>query len=119
MAVIHANIHHGTIRPFYRQMMTPPTTLGGTLMSQASDHFPSFNASAKPLLMLEEDLTIADATDAFLAAWSLVRDDIVGHSVFEVFPNSRAQEARGEGSDAGLLPIQELFDRAPGFICVT
>ncbi|GAB3552669.1 hypothetical protein GCM10027343_38490 [Noviherbaspirillum agri] len=88
-------------------------------MSQASDHFPSFNASAKPLLMLEEDLTIADATDAFLAAWSLVRDDIVGHSVFEVFPNARIREGRTNAGDACLLPIQELFDRAPGFICVT
>jgi len=92
-------------------------------MAQATDDFSddltAFITSAKPLLMLAEDLTIADATDTFLAAWSLLRDDIIGRSVFEVFPNSTARDAREEGCEAGLLSIQELFDRAPGFICVT
>ncbi|WP_420473974.1 putative bifunctional diguanylate cyclase/phosphodiesterase [Noviherbaspirillum sp. ST9] len=88
-------------------------------MTAATNDLPDFNASTKSLLMLGEDLTITGATDAFLAAWSLLRDDIAGRSVFEVFPNATDKDVRDESSHSRLLPIQELFDRAPGGICVT
>jgi diguanylate cyclase (GGDEF)-like protein/PAS domain S-box-containing protein len=78
-----------------------------------------YDAAGKPLLMLAEDLSIVGATDAFLAAWSLLRDDIAGRSVFEVFPNASRKDARDENSQDRLIPIQELFDRSPGGICVT
>ncbi|HEY0845574.1 MAG TPA: EAL domain-containing protein [Noviherbaspirillum sp.] len=74
-------------------------------------------AAAKSLLLLANDLTIVDATSAFLSAWSLHLDNIVGRSVFEVFPNATAEPAKDMGHE-GLIPLQELFDRAPGFICV-
>ena len=91
-------------------------------MTKPHDVFTDINAAVESLLLLAGDLTIVDATAAFLSAWALKRDDIAGRSVFEVFPHSAA---RGEGSGAGadsqsrLIPIQELFDHAPGFICVT
>lgn len=73
------------------------------------------NVAATSLLLLANDLTIVDASSAFLTAWSLHRDNIVGRSVFEVFPNAAEKDQEGQGQ---LIPLQELFDRAPGFLCV-
>ena len=87
-------------------------------MSQAIDHFTEVNESAKSILMLAGDLTIIDATSAFLNAWSLQRDNITGHSVFEIFPNATEKNAIGQDNSKRLIPLQEVFDHAPGFICV-
>ncbi len=89
-------------------------------MGQAIEQLAAFNAVSEPLLLLAEDLTISEATEPFLAAWSLLRDDVLGRSVFEIFPHTTtACVTRPNDQDAKLLPVQELFDRAPGFICLT
>ncbi|MEO0317130.1 MAG: hypothetical protein RL404_807 [Pseudomonadota bacterium] len=91
-------------------------------MAQASGDLTALGATVTPLLVLAEDLTIVDATEPFLLAWSLLRDDVLGHSVFEVFPHTAARAnstALVKDSKAELLSLQELFDRAPGFICLT
>lgn len=88
-------------------------------MDQAAGNLTAQNAAATPLVMLADDLTIIDANNPFLAAWSLLRDDILGRSVFEVFPHTISRPVPPETDDNRLLSIQELFDRAPGFICLT
>lgn len=88
-------------------------------MTQAMNYFTEFNESAKSMLMLAGDLTIIDATNAFLNAWSLQRNELVGRSVFEVFPNAIGKNAADQHEREKLIPIQEVFDHAPGFICVT
>ncbi len=88
-------------------------------MDQAAGDLTALNAATKPLLALADDLTIVDANASFLAAWSLVRDDVLGRSVFEVFPHSITHHESQAPGEERLLSIQELFDRAPGFICLT
>lgn len=88
-------------------------------MVQATGIPTASTASTQPLLVLAEDLTIVDATESFLVAWSLSRVDVIGRSIFEVFPNTAASADRKQEGGAVLLPIQELFNRAPGFICLT
>ncbi len=96
-------------------------------MAQVNGDLTALDVSTKPMLVLAEDLTIAGATESFLQAWSLLRDEVLGHSVFEVFPHTADRTPDGtnpaavarQGSNAQLLTIQELFDRAPGFICLT
>ncbi|OWW19259.1 putative bifunctional diguanylate cyclase/phosphodiesterase [Noviherbaspirillum denitrificans] len=56
-------------------------------MTPANDESAVSDAHSKPQLILSEDLTVVDATDAFLAARSLSRDDIAGRSIFDVFPD--------------------------------
>ena len=50
--------------------------------------------TTKPLLLLAEDLTIIEATDSFLAAWSLSRENVVGRAVFDVFSNKSGFNTR-------------------------
>ncbi len=88
-------------------------------MGQATGDLNAFGARAAPLLLLAQDLRIVEATASFLSAWSLSRGAVLGRSVFEVFPNTSPAIRRIEEGDARLLPIQDLFDRAPGFICLT
>lgn len=87
-------------------------------MTQATDYFTEINAATKSLLVLADDLTIVDATNAFLAAWALRRNDIAGRSVFEVFPNAAGTDSLDENAPAKLMSLQEIFDHAPGFLCV-
>ncbi len=88
-------------------------------MARTEGDLTALNTTTTSLLALADDLTIVDANDSFLAAWSLLRDDILGRSVFEVFPHTIARPIPHENDDKRLLSIQELFDRAPGFICLT
>ncbi|RZI42659.1 EAL domain-containing protein [Herbaspirillum sp. HC18] len=88
-------------------------------MERAREQAAALSAPAQPLLILAGDLKIVDATEDFLKAWSLLREEIAGRSVFEVFPTTAEKITPVESSSANLIPIQELFDHAPGFICVT
>ena len=87
-------------------------------MMQATDFFAETRAAAQSLLVLAEDLTVVDATQSFLAAWALQRDQIAGRSVFDVFPDAAGPELAGRHGPDRLISIQEVFDHAPGFLCV-
>lgn len=88
-------------------------------MVRAKESTAVLRARSKPLMAVAEDLVVVEATDSFLAAWSLLRDQVLGHSIFEVFPKTAARVAPPGASNTGVLSIAELFDRVPGFICLT
>lgn len=50
-----------------------------------------FAAAPSPYLLLRPDLTICDANAAYLTATGRSRDDLVGRSMFEAFPDNPAQ----------------------------
>jgi PAS domain S-box-containing protein len=56
----------------------------------AADFRLLFEAAPVPFLVLDRDLTIVAASDAYLAASMTVREQIVGRGVFEVFPDNPA-----------------------------
>lgn len=85
-------------------------------MGQVTEDLAVAGATTKPLLMLAEDLTITEVTEPFLSAWSLLREDVIGRSVFDVFPTMAASAIRQDGGNAQMLSFQELLERAPGFI---
>lgn len=65
-------------------------------MSPSPDFRRVFEASPSLCLLLAPDLTIADATDAYLKATFTTRQAIVGRDMFEVFPdNHRNPDANG------------------------
>ncbi|GGN85551.1 hypothetical protein GCM10010112_66090 [Actinoplanes lobatus] len=72
-----------------------------------------FRRSPTPLLVLDPDLMIVEASDAYLAATITRREDIVGRHIFDAFPdNPDDPEARGvEAIEASLQRV--LRDRAP------
>lgn len=92
-------------------------------MVQATGEMTVFGPLTEPLLLLAQDLTIAQASDSFLSAWALSREQVRGRSVFEIFPDAAiratASGVREDGSVTRLLFIQDLFGRAPGFNCLT
>ena len=69
----------------------------------------------EPRLVLASDLTVVDVTEAFLAAWSLTRDEVIGRPVFEVFPDksagatgsAQAHELAGQSQADKTLPFSE------------
>lgn len=83
-------------------------------MAQATGDPTASGPLSKPLLLLAEDLTIADASDAFLASWSLSRGDILGRSIFEVFPNATTAREAGKASEnqQALRSAEERFHLA-------
>lgn len=56
----------------------------------AADYRCVFHCVPGLYLLLQPDLTIADASDAYLKATMTVREDIVGRGLFEVFPDNPA-----------------------------
>ena len=64
----------------------PPTTT--TPGSPAPDFRTLFQSAPGLYLVLDSDLTIVAVSDAFLAATLTTRDDIVGHPMFEAFPDN-------------------------------
>lgn len=58
-----------------------------------------FEALPAPYVMLDRDLTIVGANDAYYRATMTRRGEVVGHHLFEVFPDNPADpEAEGETS---------------------
>lgn len=52
----------------------------------------------QPLLLLAQDLTIIEATETFLTAWSLSRDEVIDRNILEVFhPAARSHSRRPDG----------------------
>jgi diguanylate cyclase (GGDEF)-like protein/PAS domain S-box-containing protein len=88
-------------------------------MTQVIDDFFEFSRSAKSYLVLANDLSIIDATNIFLAEWSLRRDEIAGKSVFDIFPGKEKKARSNDAEPKTLISLQEVFDHAPGFLCVT
>ncbi len=88
-------------------------------MTQVIDDLIEFSESANSLLLLASDLSIVDATDAFVAAWALRRDEIAGRSVFDVFRDASGITRLHAPQPTPLISLQEVFDHAPGFLCVT
>lgn len=88
-------------------------------MAEANPDLKAFRAATVPLLLLAKDLMVVETTESFLATWSLLRGEVVGRSVFEVFPDANASVPPRESGEAVVSSIQELFDRMPGFICLT
>lgn len=74
-------------------------TLRVLAMGHATGDRTALDETTKPLLLLAEDLTIADANEPFLSAWSLLQEDVVGRSVFEVFSNTSVNDGRQESSE--------------------
>lgn len=68
-------------------------------MGQATRDLSALNGTTKPLLSLAEDLTISEANESFLAAWSLSREDVVGRSVFDVFSKANTNGSHPQSSD--------------------
>ncbi|MGW2207301.1 PP2C family protein-serine/threonine phosphatase [Streptomyces sp. NPDC001774] len=70
--------------------MNSPDTSGPDTSGEASpftaDYEAVFRASPGPALLLTPDLVMRDANDAFLVRSGRGRGDLVGRSVFEVFP---------------------------------
>ncbi|HEV3133066.1 MAG TPA: PAS domain-containing protein, partial [Acidimicrobiia bacterium] len=56
--------------------------------SPAPDFRTLFQSAPGLYLVLDSDLTIVAVSDAFLAATLTTRDDIVGHPMFEAFPDN-------------------------------
>lgn len=88
-------------------------------MVRAHETLSRFRAIAKPLLLLHEDLRIADVTESFLSARCLQRDDVLGRPVCEVFPAAVAGTELCERQGAGLLTLRDLFERVSGCMCLT
>ena len=57
-------------------------------LSHALDYQGLFRGTPTALLVLDRDLTIVDANDAYLAATMRSWDDLVGRPVFEAFPDN-------------------------------
>ncbi|WP_229829984.1 sensor histidine kinase [Actinoplanes ianthinogenes] len=72
-----------------------------------------FRRTPTSLLILDPDLTIVEASDAYLAATMTRREEIVGRYIFDAFPdNPDDPEAHGvEAIGASLRRV--LHDRAP------
>lgn len=79
-------------------------------MAQATGELNASGATTRPRLSLAEDLTITDASDDFLAAWSLLRGDILGRSVFAVF--SEAAAGHGVATAARTQAMEQRFHLA-------
>ncbi|MET0594833.1 MAG: ATP-binding protein, partial [Polyangiaceae bacterium] len=58
------------------------------------------------LLLLEPDLTIAAASDAYLAATMTTRDAIVGRGIFEIFPDNP-----GDENASGVSNLRSSLER--------
>ncbi|HYD61985.1 MAG TPA: EAL domain-containing protein [Noviherbaspirillum sp.] len=69
-------------------------------MTQLTENRSGFDTGGQPRLVLGGDLTIVDASAAFLDAWSLRREEIAGRSVFEVFHDGEGNDAAGETQHA-------------------
>jgi diguanylate cyclase (GGDEF)-like protein len=65
-----------------------------------------FTATPASLLVLTPDLTICDATDAYLKAVGRSREEVVGRYIFEVFPE--APDPAGNG----VPPLRASLERA-------
>ncbi|HJV86330.1 MAG TPA: EAL domain-containing protein [Noviherbaspirillum sp.] len=92
-------------------------------MQQLSHISAALHASDNACLLLSAELRIVDANSAFLRVSSRLRNELIGQSVFDAFPaetRSAAQHAdRPHATRAEeLISIQELFDHAPGFVCL-
>ena len=68
-----------------------------------------FQASPAPFLVLKPDaprFTITDVNDAYLSATMRTRDEVVGHGVFEVYPDNPSGEVIG-----GVSPLRASFEK--------
>jgi PAS domain-containing protein len=68
-----------------------------------------FRSAPTAFLVLDPDLTIADASDAYLAATMRARDELVGRPVFEAFPDNPERE--GDTSAGGAAMLAASLDR--------
>ncbi|MEU8238927.1 ATP-binding protein [Actinoplanes missouriensis] len=72
-----------------------------------------FRCSPTPLLVLDPDLMIVEASDAYLAATLTRREDIVGRHIFDAFPDN-PDDPDAHGVDAiGASLRRVLRDHAP------
>ncbi len=84
-------------------------------MGQAIGGPTSLDPTKEPRLVLASDLTVVGVTEAFLAAWSLKRDEVIGRPVFEVFPDKSADatgsaqthDLAGQSQANKTLPFSE------------
>jgi signal transduction histidine kinase len=74
-------------------------------MAQAPDFRALFESVPGLYLVLETDLRIVAASDAYLAATMTRRDEIVGKHLFDVFPDNPADPAA-----TGVRNLQASFD---------
>lgn len=72
-----------------------------------------FRRAPTPLLVLDPDLMIVEASDAYLAATITRREDIVGRHIFDAFPDN-PDDPEADGVDAIKASLQRvLHDLAP------
>ena len=71
------------------------------------DHVALFRALPTSYMVMDRDLVLVEANDAYLASVGRTREELVGHPVFELFPPSA--DALDE---TGVSRVQRSFERA-------
>ncbi|MEU4236866.1 ATP-binding protein [Actinoplanes sp. NPDC026619] len=78
------------------------------------DHRLLFAALPTPVLVMDPDLVIVDANEAYLAATMTSRESIVGRPVFDVFPDKGEDEPRARLRESLRRVVRErVVDTAP------
>ena len=67
---------------------------------------PIFTATAAPYLLLDANLNIQAANDAYLQATRRERDELIGEHMFDAFPDNPADE-----SATGVRNLHASLDR--------
>lgn len=77
-----------------------------------------FRGAPTPLLVLDPDLLIVEASDAYLAATTTERQDIVGRHIFDVFPANPDDPQAGGVAAIETSLRRVLRDHAPDVVPV-
>ncbi|HEY3546173.1 MAG TPA: PAS domain S-box protein, partial [Propionicimonas sp.] len=119
--------HADTGRPLYVAWLQPVEQVTAPLATV--DHAALFRSLPTPYLVMDRDLVIVDANDAYLRGVGRTREAIVGRPVFAVFPPTpdalddegrpRVQTSLERARDTGVpdtMPIQQydITDQATG-----
>ncbi|MFC8239047.1 PP2C family protein-serine/threonine phosphatase [Streptomyces sp. NPDC057284] len=88
------------------------TTGSGEVPSFAVDYAAVFRAFAGPALLLTPDLVMVDANQAFLDTCGHFREELVGYSAFDVFPQD-PQEPMAPGNRLRASVQRVLATREP------
>ncbi|HJW55606.1 MAG TPA: EAL domain-containing protein, partial [Burkholderiaceae bacterium] len=107
-------------------------------MMQLIDVAAALEVSSCPFLLLDADMRIAAVNQAYLKSSALQREDMIGHTISEVFsgPGPYKHESRppmtpetsapsfgmraaDRDGQLQLVRIQDLFNHSPGFMHIT
>src|SRR5579875_3915880 len=79
-----------------------------------------FESAPGLYLVLTPDLTIVAASDAYLNTTMTRREAVLGHNLYEIFPdNPAASDEHSRGSDNLRASLQRVLrDRVPDFLPV-